>query len=57
MCSVDGREVVAQDGCRYCGSTTGCPADTGWPCTQQRADAIARRHGYGGPGDYRSFWD
>lgn len=43
--------------CEYCASTTGCPRDTGWPCTAERADAIARRAGYGKAGDYRSFWD
>jgi hypothetical protein len=43
--------------CPKCGSTTGCPRDTGWPCTQQEADAIAWRAGYGRRGDYRSYWD
>ena len=53
----EGGPVGEETQCRYCGSTTGCPADTGWPCTQERVDAIARRAGYGGQGDYRSYWD
>lgn len=43
--------------CEYCGSTTGCLRDKGWPCTREEADAIARRGGYGKPGDPRSYWD
>lgn len=43
--------------CRYCGSTEGCPADQGWPCTDERVRLIEQRHGYGGSGDYRSFWE
>jgi hypothetical protein len=43
--------------CDRCGSTTGCPRDTGWPCTDKQVRDIERRAGYGGPGDYRSFWD
>jgi len=43
--------------CRRCGSTEGCAADYGWPCTDEQVRAIEKRHGYGGRGDYRSFWD
>ena len=43
--------------CQYCGSTTGCMADKGWPCTPERVEAIERRHGYGGSYDHRSYWD
>ena len=43
--------------CQYCGSTTGCAATEGWPCTEQRVADIERRAGYGRPGDNRSYWD
>jgi hypothetical protein len=46
--------------CEYCGSTTGCAADTGWPCTAERVEAIENAY-YGNVGlaqrGYRSFWD
>jgi uncharacterized OB-fold protein len=46
--------------CDKCGSTTGCPRDTGWPCTTEQVEAIEKR--YYGTADpsrrgYRSFWD
>jgi len=47
----------AKKTCPKCGSITGCARDKGWPCTAQEADAIAKRAGYGGRGDYRSYWD
>jgi hypothetical protein len=46
--------------CEHCGSTTGCPADTGWPCTDRRVEqAEARYYGNTGLADrgYRSYWD
>jgi hypothetical protein len=46
-----------QKACPYCASTTGCPADKGWPCTEERVFQIERNAGYGKPGDNRSFWE
>jgi hypothetical protein len=46
-----------QAACQYCGSTSGCAATQGWPCTAERVEAIERRAGYGKPGDNRSYWD
>lgn len=50
--------------CKHCGSTTGCAADTGWPCTAERAKAIEDNHYQRTIGTtdlsargYRSFWD
>lgn len=50
--------------CDYCGSTSGCARDTGWPCTAKRAQAIEDNYYRTALGTtslskrgYRSFWD